>query len=91
MGKTAGEMLDQLWPRVTAYIKQIDPKRGVRFDTFASWLFWESMEIETGWDGGAGAMLAKLAKMRLKHEGLIQTRQGRFGPVLVPMTGGTAG
>ena len=70
---TAGELLDQMWDKLTEYVRRIDAKKGVRLNNFESWLFWEIPSHK-----GVKVILA-LAIMRLKEEKLVSFREDRRG------------
>lgn len=70
---TAGELLDQMWDKITEYVRRIDAKKGVRLNNFESWLFWEMPNRK-----GVKVILA-LAIMRLKEEKLVSFREDRRG------------
>ena len=70
---TAGELLDQMWDKITEYVRRIDAKKGVRLNNFESWLFWEIPSHK-----GVKVILA-LAIMRLKEEKLVAFREDRRG------------
>lgn len=72
---TAGELLDQMWDKITEYVRRIDAKKGVRLNSFESWLFWE---LTTKQRKGFRVIKA-LAIMRLKEEKLASFREDRMG------------
>lgn len=71
---TAGELLDQMWDKITEYVKRINPK-GARLTSFQSWLFWE---LPTNWQKASNVFFG-LVIIRLKQEGLVKFTSDKRG------------